>query len=291
MFGYIKPFKPELKIREFETYKAVYCGLCKQLGKSFGRLARATLSYDCTFLSLLHMALADSRPTYSEGRCSINPLKKVKRCDSGEAMTFSADMAALLIHYKVLDNIADSRWLPRLGWRMVRPFTGRAWKKVRAARPETADKIGEAMARQARVEANPDGSADAACEPTALALEAMFAAMAQDETQARVLARLGYLLGRFVYLCDALDDMEKDEKTGSFNPFLNQLARRGGDRGTLLVSARETLFMTIGEICKTCDLLRLERHETIIRNITDLGLRASVEEILAKKEKPDDGSL
>ena len=33
MFGYIKPFKPELKVREFDTYQAFYCGLCRQLCK------------------------------------------------------------------------------------------------------------------------------------------------------------------------------------------------------------------------------------------------------------------
>ena len=57
MFGYIKADKPEMKIKEFEIYKAVYCSLCKELGKSYGLLARLTLSYDFTFLALLNMAL------------------------------------------------------------------------------------------------------------------------------------------------------------------------------------------------------------------------------------------
>ena len=53
MFGYIRPQKGELLVREFEQYRGVYCGLCKQLGKSYGFAARMTLSYDCTFLGLL----------------------------------------------------------------------------------------------------------------------------------------------------------------------------------------------------------------------------------------------
>ena len=30
MFGYVRPFKPELRMKEYEAYKAVYCGLCKE---------------------------------------------------------------------------------------------------------------------------------------------------------------------------------------------------------------------------------------------------------------------
>ncbi|WP_283129067.1 DUF5685 family protein, partial [Allofournierella massiliensis] len=31
MFGYVTPEKPEMKVKEFESYRAMYCGLCKQL--------------------------------------------------------------------------------------------------------------------------------------------------------------------------------------------------------------------------------------------------------------------
>ena len=44
MFGYIKPFKGMLRVCEYETYKAVYCGLCKQLGGEYGPFARLPLS-------------------------------------------------------------------------------------------------------------------------------------------------------------------------------------------------------------------------------------------------------
>ena len=31
LFGYVLVNKPELKIREFETYRSYYCGLCHAL--------------------------------------------------------------------------------------------------------------------------------------------------------------------------------------------------------------------------------------------------------------------
>ena len=53
MFGYVRPFKGEMLVKEYDAYKGVYCGLCKALGDHYGVLARFALSYDCTFYALL----------------------------------------------------------------------------------------------------------------------------------------------------------------------------------------------------------------------------------------------
>ncbi|MCD8242159.1 MAG: DUF5685 family protein, partial [Lachnospiraceae bacterium] len=53
MFGYIMVHQPELKVREYETYRASYCGLCRSLKKRHGRIGQMTLSFDMTFIALL----------------------------------------------------------------------------------------------------------------------------------------------------------------------------------------------------------------------------------------------
>ncbi|MDR2933185.1 MAG: DUF5685 family protein [Oscillospiraceae bacterium] len=286
MFGYVRPFKPELKIREFETYKAVYCGLCSQLGRSFGVLARLTLSYDFTFLSMLCAGVSDEEPGFERKRCCVNPLRTVPMCRPGRTQSFSADIAALMIYHKLLDNIRDSGILKKMGWRLLYPFARRAYKKAARARPEAEAVISDAMARQTGVESADNTSLDAACEPSADAMAGIFALLSEDDSQKRVLERMGYLIGRYVYICDALDDFEKDEKTGNYNPLV--LRYRGGDhdgRAGLFAGARQSLFLTIGEIEKTGDLLDFNNYQPIILNIISMGLRSGVEEILAKKEK------
>ena len=59
MFGYVKAYKPELKIAEYDTYKAVYCSLCRQLGKDYGIFAKFILSFDFVFLAMLKLGLQD----------------------------------------------------------------------------------------------------------------------------------------------------------------------------------------------------------------------------------------
>ena len=59
MFGYIRPKIPELKVREYDQYKGIYCSLCKRMGKEYGIASRFALSYDSTFLVLMMLGLED----------------------------------------------------------------------------------------------------------------------------------------------------------------------------------------------------------------------------------------
>ena len=82
MFGYLQVQKSELLVREWEAYRFVYCGLCKQMGKDYSFLTRLSLSYDCTFYAMLLMSLHRSCKGFDNGRCTFNPLKKCRfaRC-------------------------------------------------------------------------------------------------------------------------------------------------------------------------------------------------------------------
>ena len=75
MFGYVRPFRPELKCRDFDLYRATYCGLCRCLRRRYGLLAPMFLNYDFTFLTLLLWQPEEGfRPC--RGRCHANPLLK-----------------------------------------------------------------------------------------------------------------------------------------------------------------------------------------------------------------------
>lgn len=290
MFGYVKPYQPELRVKELEAYKAVYCGLCGQLGHSFGPVAQLTLSYDFTFLCMLYWAVADEAPKAVRGRCYVNPLKKLTMCAGGEGSVLSADIAIIMLYYKLLDNIRDSRFFSSAAWSLLRPFAGRAYRKAAARRPEQAALVAEGTARQAALEKAGESSIDAACEPTAAMLGGIFRLLSAQDNQRRVLERIGYLLGRYIYLCDALDDLSGDVRAGRYNPIaLRHGLADGGDWHTARVQAVQSLLMTIGELEKTLALLALHDFVPQIENIVTMGLRASVEEIQARAGTADGG--
>lgn len=287
MFGYIKPFKPDLRIREYDSYKAVYCGLCGQMGESFGPIARLTLSYDFAFLGMLHFAVSEIRPVFETRRCYVNPLKKLPICLPGEILSFGADMASLMLYYKVLDNMQDAGGGKRILWRMAKPFAGSAHKKAMARRPDCEQAVAASMAEQNRLEAENCPNVDMACEPTAQAMAAICRELSEDPAQKRVLERIGYLIGRFVYLCDALDDLSDDLHTGSYNPFVQKhKLTPGADNdamGEIYQRGREALYLTAGEAAKAYQLLDTQVFGSILDNVFYQGLRASVDSIMLQK--------
>ncbi len=288
MFGYVKPFKPELKICEFEAYKAVYCGLCGQLGKSYGPLARMTLSYDFTFLSMLHFSLSDETASISRHRCYVNPLKKVPCMNNAPSLELGADVAAIMLYYKLIDNIEDSKFIGRLGFSLLRPFTASARKKAAAKNPEADEIIRISMQQQSAVEAKKSASLDEAAEPTASAMGKLFMQLSLDEKSHKILERLGYCIGRFVYICDAIDDLDSDLKSGGYNPLIFKFSLKPKDTEKIKAAreyAKESVYMTIGEAAKAYDLLTLCEFRPILDNIIALGLRASADSVSQRKSQ------
>lgn len=283
MFGYVKPYNPELRVRELEEYKAVYCGLCKQLGRSFGVFARFTLSYDFTFLAMLKTALdSEICPETERCACIAHPFCKRIRVRENAAMQMAARAAMISVYYKLLDDREDEGFFRRIGAALLLPFAKRARRKALAfADGAAADEAAAKMsAAQTQLEAEKCQIPDAAAEPTANFLAAVLKNCAATAEQAAVLERFGYLLGRYVYLCDALDDLEDDRRRGRYNPFLYA----GGEAA---IAAKNALFLTTAELSDDFDLLELHRYEGILENIIRIGLRAEVIRIEKKLKGGD----
>lgn len=283
MFGYVKPYNPELRVRELEEYKAVYCGLCKQLGRSFGVFARFTLSYDFAFLAMLKTALdSEICPETERCACIAHPFCKRIRVRENAAMQMAARTAMISVYYKLLDDRADEGFFRRIGAALLLPFAKRARRRALAfADGAAADEAAAKMsAAQAQLETEKCPIPDAAAEPTANFLAAVLKNCAATAEQAAVLERFGYLLGRYVYLCDALDDLEDDRRRGRYNPFLYA----GGEAA---IAAKNALFLTTAELSDDFDLLELHRYEGILENIIRIGLRAEVIRIEKKLKGGD----
>lgn len=286
MFGYIKPYKPQMKICEYDTYKAVYCGLCKQLGRSYGIAARFTLSYDFAFLSILAMSLKDETPEFCKERCFAHPLQKKFCCKAGEASRYSACTAMIMLYYKVQDNYRDSHFGGKLLMLLAKPFAASARKKALCEYPETDALVAEMMRAQFALEAAGCSGIDEAAEPTARCLSALCAQLGRGDGPRRVLARFGYLLGRWIYLMDAVDDLEDDLKSGSYNAFiLEHHLTKQSDLSGIRAQTGAALNQTAAELAKTYELLELKRYKSILDNIVYLGLKNSLNLIEEKKEQ------
>lgn len=272
MFGYVLPAKSEMKMREFEEYRAYYCGLCKQLQKSYGAFSRLLLNYDLVLLALVADALrTDKGQTKVEG-CIAGPWARHPTLHNTLGLQLGADGLILLSFYRLKDNLMDERGIKRLGYWLAYPLF-RRWQRKAAAKNSALDVLlKQLMEQQAALEAAHCTNVDEACEPTAKMCAALFAMAAQNNAEERILYRLGLFAGQVVYLLDAAEDYQKDAAKGRYNVYVEM----GLPFEEAVQAAQTRCRMAAGEIARCYNLLDIKTHKPILDNVFFLGLPAGI---------------
>ena len=276
MFGYVRACKSEMRIKEFEMYKTVYCSLCKELGKTYGPFARLTLSYDFTFLTLLNMSLKKDFCGTERKLCKCNPLKKCTYLKEGRDLEMPAAAAMIMLYFKLLDNISDEKGLKKIGFIIIKPFFKGAYKKAKKNYPNIDRIVGEYISEQQSLEKELCSSIDKAADPTAKALSQIFALCSDNEKDQRVLNRMGYCLGRYIYLLDAFCDLNDDIKKGSYNPL--KFSNESYEEKKQMIIAQ--LNICISQTAAAMELLNVEKFKNILDNIVFLGLEDTMKKEL-----------
>ena len=283
MLGYVRAFKPEMKIKDFELYKGIYCSLCRALGRIYSPVAQLFLSYDFAFAAILRLAATDYGCEFSKKRCPYNPLKKCMICASKKDLDLCAHAVIITVYYKVIDNLHDGGIKSKLLAALIYPVVWLMHKKAAKLAPEIDKIIGEAMKNQAECEKKKDVCIDEAAHHSADALGKVFS-IGFDGERKNSLYSLGYMDGRFVYILDAADDLESDLKNGSFNPFSSEYSdiKNTETRENFVQRAREMLNLTQSSALDAMESLEKKRFEDILENIVFDGLTFSVEKVLKK---------
>lgn len=298
MFGYVRAFKPQMKICEYDTYKSVYCGLCKKMGEEFGFVSRMTLSYDFTFLTLMNMALGDFEVCYKSERCIAHPFKKSTCLKASEALEYPSCAAVILIYHKLKDDYADKGFKGKAVAFLTLPFLKQGYRKACGKYPELAEKIESLMNEQKTVEEKAGVSLDEACEASSQMMAEIASYISADEKVKPELRRFGYFLGRYVYLCDALDDLKKDCLKGNFNPLRSRLGIADNKKElsdeefqTARDYVLDSVNLTMAELAESYVKLPHKHFKPINDNIVYLGMKNTFSlvynEKFNKKEKKE----
>lgn len=287
MFGYVQPLKPELRIKEYEAYKGYYCGLCKAIKENYTHTARFMLNYDCATLFLLLSSMSDSMPNVVRERCATSPVKKKTVVRAKEA-SYAAAVNVLLGCAKIDDNARDEgRLIAHVLRLFYRPLAHRAQRENEALAAEFAQRLEQLWA----LEREGCRDIDAVADAFALLLAAVFAGAPfdfLDEAAKKTLWHFGYNLGRWIYIADAISDIEKDAKSKSYNVFLLRAKGEADVRQAVKEEAAFNLNMSLAQACKAYELLDIKRDKSLLDNIMYLGLAKKTEDVLKGE---DDGSV
>ncbi len=277
MFGYISINRDELKIKDYDRYRAYYCGVCRSLRNRLGNIGRLTLSFDMTFLAILLDGLYDLDSRREKRRCAPHMIKAHDSLE-GEAASYAADMNILLAYDDLRDKWFDSG---NAGAKAAAFLLIRKRNRIAKLYPEQAEAVKTYTEKLHELEKNGEKNIEAAACLTGDMLGTIYA-FRKDEWS-DTLRRLGFYIGKFVYFADAYEDHDKDIKKGTYNPFVAS----GTDPET---EGKEILTMMAAEAAKTFERLPIDKNIDILRNIIYSGMWGRINKKTDKGLK-DDGSV
>lgn len=277
MFGYLRPLKSELLVREWVRYRSVYCGICKQISHEYGQLPRLATNYDLTLLAVLLLSLTDQQPPDDPESCVLNPFVKKPIVHGGPVIELCAGLTVMLAWHKASDQVRDEH--PVQG-RAARLVFARAHRKAARKYPAYEQIIRDSLGDLAAIEAGPPDKA--AAGSFGRLLEQVFqnsAALVTDEVRmAEAIGLVGRDFGRWIYLMDAIDDHADDCNNGSWNPYGNLDAASAREQADIDLIALEQ------SLDRTAALLPYCRDGNLIANIVIQGLPAVRQTVFAGRQ-------
>lgn len=285
MFGYIMPEKPELKIREFDVYRAYYCGVCKSIGNRHGQLKRMTLTYDAAFLALLLCSVLKIETKLVKERCMVHPAKK-SFVTYNEIIDYSSDINIILAYNNMKDKWQDDK---SKGALIALAVLKRVYKKLMVQYPGKCAIISRRLEDLSLLEKNKCASIDEAAEPFAKLMEEVMDYEKLDDKTRQALRWMGYNLGKWIYIIDAFDDLEKDIKSSSYNPLLIHFNYKGGGddicdfKDKIKGQVEFTLLYCLGEASKAFELVDTKENKGILENILYIGMLSKTDKILCQR--------
>lgn len=262
MFGYVRINKMDLTFREYEHYKAYYCGLCKYLKRNHTELSRMTINYDITFLIVLLSSIYQPSAQVFHEKCIVDPVKKKKHIIN-EITEYAASMNILLAYYKLEDDVNDEGDIKS---RLVRRAYRKSFKTAYDKYPQKADFIKACLGELRSLEEDQSTSIDRTSNCFARLLEEIFD-YKDDEYRDR-LRKVGFNIGKYIYIMDAYEDLDQDLEKGRYNPFSSYK----DDREGLKLKVDKLIGMTLARLEEAILNLDIKVNKSIIDNIIYSGV-------------------
>lgn len=271
MFGFIQANINDLSDEDKRRYKAAYCGLCHVLGEKYGLKGRISLNYDLTFLLILLSSLYDTDETSGESRCVVHPMKKHSYF-TNRYTEYAADMTVALMYHKCLDDWNDDKkvYAKRYAVMLEKPYSDikNRWRKQVVVMENELSFI-------KTLEDNNDTKPDLCANAFGRIMAAVF--VPSEDNWKDYLGKIGYDIGRYIYLADAAVDIDKDRKKHNYNPLVNTIEKTE--------EMRPMLMSVLGGASDAFEKLPLEKDVELLRNILYSGLWIKFNECVEAERK------
>ena len=281
MFGYVKTDLPYVYMKDTVLYKAIYCGLCKSIGKCCNNKARLVLNYDLAFLSLITHNLADKDVKVKKQHCIIHPITKRPIAEPTDLSLRIGALNVILAYYKLCDGVIDGD-----GGKLKKSLFHSSYKKAIKKEPKLDEIVSKRFNELIAYEKSGGDGIDASADPFGNMMRDIGKELLNDKAIDEVLD-LFYALGKWIYLIDALDDFDKDKSKKSFNVFVN-LYKTINTKEQLLKEKKQDLTFLFGDlinqIATLSEKLDYKFNSDLIKNILKRGIFAQTKRYMENEK-------
>ncbi|WP_251861531.1 DUF5685 family protein [Clostridium sp. Marseille-Q2269] len=281
MFGYVTPCKMELKIKEYEKFRAYYCGLCKTIKRDYGELPRVTINYDMTFLAILLDSLENNKNIFVKEHCIVHPVKKKVIITNNEAIKYAAFFNVALSYYKLLDNVEDDGSIKS---NISSKFLKKYIHKNKNLYKKHIHSVDNSLKSLYVSEKNyKDKSIDEISHHFAH-LTGYILSSYKDFNFKENLYWLGYNLGKWIYIIDAFDDLEKDMNQKKFNVINNVYNKNNLNYKEFKGTIKDKIDFLLVNCASAClnnfNAIPIVKNKGLLYNILQFGLMEKMERVL-----------
>lgn len=279
MFGYVKTDMPNMYVKDTVLYKAMYCGLCKSIGKQCGLRCRFLLNYDLAFLSALMHNVLGKDVCVEKRRCIIHPIIKRPMAGITDLSERIAALNVILAYYKLCDDVADDK-----KGRLARSLIKKGYKRALKKEPLLDGLVKKEYDTLRALEKEKCDSVDRVSDCFANIVSGCVKIIAGDRAEENLLT-LSYNVGKWIYLIDAIDDFDKDVKKKNYNVFAAMHSDVKTKRELLNFYGKEIteiFYDILGEISERTKNLKYNFNHDLTDNILLRGLSVQTKQIMEK---------
>lgn len=264
MFGYLIPQGTYLTNEERAVWQKSHCGICMSF-KKFGNSAKLCANYDFTFLNIFFHAYFNKNQDTKNKKCFYAKFQNIEYFVPDEISDDIAKKGVVLLWFMHLDKVVDKEKDTQKV--MATMLLKKAYKKCLVTEKDFVAALKKEVENQTELEKNFETDLYKISLPTANMLKAFANLITNND---KIVADLFFYIGQWIYLMDAMDDLNKDFKNKKFNPLLYGKNFQG-DKLQFVVMNKKTLFPVLTEIAdniKNAFLsLPTEKQNNICKNV------------------------
>ena len=274
MDGRMRPYLPELTIRDYNIYQWYLRGVQYQLNTTYGLYSCSQLQHNGVLFALLSDSLAGREATCKKVRLPWTLCWRPMMCQT-QGIRLAAQVEVLLGWHNLQDRRPDElRPAKRLRRALDRVLLRRAYERAVQQNPALERLFGQER-DQAVVQMNLNAkNYNLAAEPMSNVYGALYSTLATDDPNQRKSMRyIGSSIGRIFYLMDKAERFEADRRNGQYNVFVvNEL----NGQAAAIENARRQALAAVNDLMRAYKMLDLKLNDTLLNNIMILGLQHAV---------------